>query len=59
MSHGGAGVPQLSQEQREWLGLEEEDFVRILTKGGRTVVLERSRSDSALMASGCGSWDDC
>ncbi|MGI9591298.1 MAG: DUF4388 domain-containing protein [Myxococcota bacterium] len=41
------GDPDFSPEQRRWLGLSEDDVIRILATSGRTVLLERSRSDSA------------
>ena len=47
MRRGGVGEPNLSPEQRRWLGLDEDDSVRILTTTTRTVLLERSAGDSA------------
>lgn len=47
MSRGGVGDPNFSPEQRRWLGLSDDDSVRILATSGRTVLLERARGDAA------------
>lgn len=47
MGRGALGDPDLSPEQRRWLGLSEDDSVRILATSGRTILLERSCGDSA------------
>ena len=47
MSRGGLGDPNWSPEQRRWLGLSEDDSVRILATSGRTLLLERSSGDAA------------
>jgi hypothetical protein len=45
--HGVGGEPLLGSEQREWLGLDSDESIRVLNSSGRTLVLERSRSDSS------------
>jgi len=45
--HGIGGEPLLSPEQREWLGLEESESIRVLASSKRTIMLERCRGDSA------------
>ena len=47
MGRGGVGDPDLSPDQRRWLGLDKDESVRVLSTRGRTVVLERSGCDSA------------
>ncbi len=36
------GDPRLSSQQRKWLGIEEDESVRVLNTGTRTILLERS-----------------
>jgi hypothetical protein len=36
------GDPKLSAQQRKWLGIDEDESVRVLNTGTRTVLLERS-----------------
>jgi len=47
MGRGALGDPNFSPEQRSWLGLAEDDSIRILATSARTVLLERSRPESA------------
>ena len=47
--HGIGGEPLLSPEQREWLGLDESDSIRLLSASGRTITLERTRGDSVAL----------
>ncbi len=47
--HGIGGEPLLSPEQREWLGLDASESIRVLASSSRTIVLERSRGDSAAL----------
>ena len=46
MAHNGAarspGDPKLTSQQRKWLGVEDEESVRVLNTGTRTILLERS-----------------
>jgi hypothetical protein len=39
---------QLSAEQRAWLGLEEDESVRLLASGSRTILLEREGGSAAV-----------
>jgi hypothetical protein len=47
--HGMGAEPLLTPEQREWLGLGPSETVRVLASSARTLVLERSRGDSAAL----------
>ena len=47
--HGIGAEPLLTPEQREWLGLDASESVRVLASSSRTIVLERSRGDSAAL----------
>lgn len=50
MARHGIGVePLLTPEQRDWLGLDASESVRVLASSSRTIVLERARGDSAAL----------
>jgi hypothetical protein len=49
MAHRLGDEPLLTPEQRAWLGLDEEDAVRVLAASSRSVVLERFRDDSSAL----------
>lgn len=48
MAQGGS-EPLLAPEHREWLGLAEGESVRVLTRSGRSVILERSGNDATAL----------
>jgi hypothetical protein len=45
--HGPGSEPLFGEDQRQWLGLEAEDSVRLLARSSRLILLERSRGASA------------
>ncbi len=48
MAHSGS-EPLLDADQRRWLGLEDGESARVLTRSSRSIVLERCGGDSAAL----------
>ncbi len=48
MAHSGS-EPLLDADQRRWLGLEDGESARVLTRSGRSIVLERWGGDSTAL----------